>query len=137
MLRTAVPYELTFTHPIAPSEAPDYINDCCFGGDVITARLVPLVTARYEDVDTGQEDWGWFIWFRHGDDRLAIDVHCHDSTAGEFAIHLVSRQRRRLFRDVVLDLPELDVLLKLVKDEIAAWLSVEPIVTRMDPSEYP
>ena len=130
-----MPYELTFTYPIVSAGAADYINDCCYGGDVITARLLPLVTNRYEEVDTGQEDWGWFIWFRHGSHRLAIDVHCHDIPTGAFAIHLVSRTPRWFFRDVVADVPELDVVLTLVKEEISAWLGVEPIVTTLDPSE--
>ena len=130
-----MPYELTFTHPIAPPAEAEYINDCCHGGDVITARLLPIVTARYEDVDTGQEDWGWFIWFRQGAVRLAIDVFTDDPETGQFRIHLTARTTRLLVLSTVIDTPELEDVRALVLAELTPWVGGPVSVTRLDPDE--
>jgi hypothetical protein len=69
-----MPYELSFRKRVPITNREDYINECCVGGDVVVNHLLPSVRARYTDVETNQEDWGWFIWFRKGAVRLAIDV---------------------------------------------------------------
>src|SRR5262249_818057 len=97
-LRLRVPYELSFTRPIGIRDREQYINDCCVGGDIVRDALLPLVTdsTSCEDVQTEQEDWGWFIWFRKGSVRLAIDIFTDDPDAGAFRIHLTSRAKRFL-----------------------------------------
>ena len=71
-----MPYEIAFTKRLDVADTDVYINECCWGGDVVTEQLLPTVNARYEDVQRDQEDWGWFIWFRKGRTSLAIDVFC-------------------------------------------------------------
>ena len=116
-----MPYEVSFTKRVEVTDREQYINDCCVGGDIVVNRLLPAVRARYTDIQTEQEDWGWFIWFREGDVRLAIDVFT-DDPAGEFRIHLTSRARRWGVFDRVVDTPELDALRALVASELAAWV---------------
>ena len=62
-----MPYELSFTKRVPIVDREQYINECCIGGDVVVNRLLPSVRSRYTDVQTNQEDWGWFIWFRQGE----------------------------------------------------------------------
>lgn len=89
-----MPYELSFTKVVGIQDREQYINECCVGGDVVRDELLPLVRARYEDVQTEQEDWGWFIWFRSGPVRLAIDIFTDDPDTGTFRIHLTARVKR-------------------------------------------
>ncbi|MCL5278989.1 MAG: hypothetical protein M1376_03670 [Planctomycetes bacterium] len=56
-----MPYEISFLKKVEPTDPDPYINDCCIGGDVVSARLLPLVREQYEAVQAEQEDWGWFI----------------------------------------------------------------------------
>jgi hypothetical protein len=67
-----MPYELSFSKQLPHIDREQYINDCCIGGDLVVNQLLPSVQARYTDVQTEQEDWGWFIWFRKGNVRLAV-----------------------------------------------------------------
>ena len=69
-----VPYEIGLTKSVEVSDPSIYINDCCWGGDVVRDELLPLISQKFEDVVTEQEDWGWFIWFRRAQIRLAIDI---------------------------------------------------------------
>jgi hypothetical protein len=119
---TEVPYELSFARRVAITDREQYINDCCIGGDVVLAQLLPALRARYGDVAPNQEDWGWFIWFRKGDVRLAIDVFTDDPGRGEFRIHLTSRVPRLLFLTTVADTPELRELHDVVVTELSAWV---------------
>jgi hypothetical protein len=116
-----VPYELSFTRAVRIQDRDQYINECCVGGDVVRDELLPIVTARYEDVQTEQEDWGWFIWFRKGPVRLAIDIFTDDPDVGAFRIHLTSRTKRLLVFDRVTDTPELDELREAVTARLTVW----------------
>jgi hypothetical protein len=123
-----VPYELSFTKvfEIAPERAgwgpgQFYINDCCWGGDVICQRLLPLIEPHYEKVRSLQEDWGWFIWFRKGDQRFEINVMCDCPEYGEFRIHLVAFTRDWLLRRVTRDTPELEQMRAVVTNELRSW----------------
>jgi hypothetical protein len=116
-----VPYELSFTKAVGVRDREQYINECCIGGDVVRDALLPLVSSRYEDVQTEQEDWGWFIWFRKGPVRLAIDIFTDDPEIGAFRIHLTSRVKRFLGFERVVDSPELDALRDTVIDVLSAW----------------
>jgi len=85
-----MPYEVSFKKPVPLLDREEYINECCVGGDAVVNRLLPSIQARHTDIQTNQEDWGWFIWFRMGNVRLAIDVFTDDSQEGQFRIHLTS-----------------------------------------------
>ena len=61
-----MPYEVSFTKRVPIADREQYFNECCVGGDIVVDVLLPSVRARYEQVQTHQEDWGWFIWFRKG-----------------------------------------------------------------------
>jgi hypothetical protein len=127
-----MPSEVSFTKRVDVVDRERYINDCCVGGDVVVDRLLPSVSARYEDIQTEQEDWGWFIWFRAGAVRLAIDVFTDDPDAGAFRIHLISRTRRWGLFERVADTQELDALRGLVASELAAWVGSPVKITHID-----
>jgi hypothetical protein len=77
-----MPYEITFTKSLSVRDESIYINECCWGGDVVRDELLPLVSQNAADLQTGQEDWGWFIWFKRGQVHLAIDICCDDPRKG-------------------------------------------------------
>jgi hypothetical protein len=124
-----MPYELAFTKALEVSCGdPDargprafYINDCCWGGDVVTQLLLPLVQSNYERVIDCQEDWGWLIWFRKGDQRFEINIMCDAPKVGEFRIHLVAF-RRKWLRKRIADTPELEALRKAVVQKLHDWV---------------
>jgi|SRR6187401_1978979 len=125
-----VPYEIAFTRLVALADRDDYINECCVGGDAVVDALLPaVVAARYQDIQHNQEDWGWFIWFKKGSVKLAIDVHTDDGDAGQFRIRLTSQTKRFLgYKEA--DTPALDELLKLVESELKKWSAVAVKVER-------
>jgi hypothetical protein len=127
-----MPYELTFTKRVPIADRARYINECCVGGDVIVDRLLPAVKRRYADVRTDQEDWGWFIWFRGAESRLAIDVFTDDPEAGTFRMHLTSRVRRLLFFTAIADTRELDELRDLVESELSGWTDGPLQIAQLD-----
>ena len=127
-----MPYEIAFTRRVTIADREEYINECCVGGDVVADQLLPTVRSRYTDVDTGQEDWGWFIWFRQGQVKLAIDIFTDDPDSGEFRMHLTSRTKRLLFLDTVVDTPELEDLLEWVTSALNVWAGTPVKVTRLD-----
>jgi len=129
-----VAYGLTFSHVFSVADRDHYINDCCFAGDVIAEHLLPVArSSEYHDVQTNQEDWGWFIWFRCGAMHMYIDINCQDVEAGTFAIHLGARRPRFFLPDKSVDCPELDDLRDRVIAKLRGWLGVEPEVSRLDP----
>lgn len=132
-----MPYEVSFTKRVPIKDREDYINDCCIGGDAVRDRLLPVVQARYGDVDTNQEDWGWFLWFRQGHVALAIDIFTDDPEQGVFRIHLTSRTRRLLVFDEILDTPELDELRDVVAADLTDWVghAVRVVPVRADLSD--
>ena len=83
-------------------------------------------------IQAEQEDWGWFIWFRKGPVRLAIDVFTDDPEQGLFRIHLTSRTKRLLMFETVADSPELEDVRALVVSELAAWADVPVTVGRLN-----
>jgi hypothetical protein len=125
-----MPYEIAFTKPVTITDREQYINECCVGGDVVVDRLLPAVRDRYTDIQSNQEDWGWFIWFRKDGVRLAIDVHTDDPDSGEFRIRLTSRVKKLLFEKEA-DTPELDELKAFVESELRKWEATK-MSTRSD-----
>jgi hypothetical protein len=127
-----MPYEISFVKAVTPPSEPDYINECCFGGDVVSERLLPAIKNRYPAIDdAGQEDWGWYIWLHDGDVQLAVDIACDDPQTGAFRIHLTSRKKRWLGSKIV-DAPQLDELKALVEAELAAWTGAPVRTERID-----
>jgi hypothetical protein len=116
-----VVYEISFTKPLVVADSDIYINDCCWGGDVVRDQLLPLVSSSYEKLQTGQEDWGWFLWFRRGPVRLAIDICCDNSTTGEFRVRLSSQVKRGLFGRWEVATPQLEEIRRLVTSQLEAW----------------
>ena len=88
--------------------------------------------AHYTDIQTIQEDWGWFIWFRNGNISLAIDVFTDDFDEGAFRVHLTSRTKRLLVLDTVVDTSELEELRALIVSELATWVGSAPKIARLD-----
>jgi hypothetical protein len=126
-----MPYEVTFTRRVPVLDREEYINECCVGGDAVVNHLLPQIESRYPDIETNQEDWGWFIWFRKGPVRLAVDVFTDDPDRGSFRLHLTSRVKRLLVHSVV-DTPELEELRTLVVSELAGWAEDGVSITRVD-----
>jgi hypothetical protein len=124
-----MPYEIAFTRPVPISDREQYINECCVGGDAVVDALLPAVRERYADIQTNQEDWGWFIWFKKGPVKLAIDVHSDDGDAGAFRIRLTS-QTRRLIGYKEADTDELDELRALVEAELRRWSATDVTVEK-------
>jgi hypothetical protein len=116
-----VPFEITFRKPVVVNDSSIYINECCWGGDIIRDELLPLISSRFERVQTEQEDWGWFIWFRQGAVALAVDIFCDDPKEGLFRIRLTSRRKRFLFGEAVSDTPELEELLGLITAQLKTF----------------
>jgi hypothetical protein len=124
-----MPYEIAFSRIVTIPDRERYINDCCVGGDAVVDALMPAVQARYTDIQSEQEDWGWFIWFRAGTVRLAIDVFTDNPDAGEFRIRLTSRKKKLLGQKEI-DTPELDELRALVESELRKWSAANLTVQR-------
>jgi hypothetical protein len=116
-----MPYQLGFIKQLPIADQSQYINPCCTGCDLVIGHLLPFIRECYRDVDSGQEDWGWYAWFREGDVQLAVDANCQDVATGEFMIVLTSRVPRRFFGAKEVDTPQLDALRALVVERLAAW----------------
>ena len=116
-----MPYELTFTKHVQVDDDTDYINECCFGGDVVSDVLLPKIKSKYTDVMANQEDWGWFIWFKGKMSKLAIDIFCDDRVSGIYRIHLTSRQKGWL-GDKVVDSEELEDLKSETIEILKHWV---------------
>jgi hypothetical protein len=116
-----VPYELSFTKPLVVADPSIYINECCWGGDIVRDKLLPAISNKYAEVFTNQEDWGWFIWFRQGPIHLAVDIFCDDPQRGEFRIRLSTGYKRWFIIRTEVDGAELESLRDLVSAEVSLW----------------
>ena len=126
-----MPYEITFSKKLTLGAGRDYINECCIGGDVVMDVLLPELRKTYSDLDTGQEDWGWFAWFQNRDVRLAVDVFCDAPDTGSYRIHVTSRVPKWIFGHKIEGTPELESLRDRVSSMLATWIGGEPQVTRV------
>ncbi|MDJ0906434.1 MAG: hypothetical protein QNI96_10475 [Woeseiaceae bacterium] len=132
-----MPYELSFTKSLAVENPDIYWNECCWGGDYVSERLLPMVRGGYEGVWHDQEDWGWFIWFHDGDTKLAVDVYCDDPKTGTFRIFLTSQVRRPLFGYRITDTDELFQLKTRVSKELESWVDGDIVETLLDKNHDP
>ncbi|PYS44455.1 MAG: hypothetical protein DMG13_33855 [Acidobacteria bacterium] len=127
-----MPYEISFAKQVPLLDRQEYINECCVGGDAVVNQLLPSVRSRCIDIQTNQEDWGWFIWFNKGRVKLAIDVFTDDPEQGLFRIHLTSPTKRFFLSDTVVDTPELEELRALIESQLAAWGGQAIRTTQLD-----
>jgi hypothetical protein len=127
-----MPYEVSFTKRVEVSNPDQYINECCYGGDVVSDQLLPILQRQYTEMQHEQEDWGWFLWFRRGRIRLAVDIFCDDPEQGAFRMHLTSRTPGSLFGDKIEDTPELDELRGTVVGRLTEWVGQAPRVVAVD-----
>ena len=133
-----MPYIVTFLKPVQVTDREQYINECCIGGDIVLDRLLPILRERYgDDLQSNQEDWGWFVWFEHAGVKLAIDVHTGDTSTGEFQVHLTSRRPRFLLGAKVEDTPELEQVRELVLAQLRSWPVEQLEVERTDGKYMP
>jgi len=132
-----MPYALTFCKQVPITDREQYINECCVGGDVVLDRLLPSLRSTYGDLQSNQEDWGWFAWFEHSGVKLAVDVFTDDPQTGRFQMHLTSRKPRLLFGSRVEDTPELENLRQLVVRELEAWPVADLRTERLDENHMP
>lgn len=132
-----MPYALTFIKQVELSRPDQYINDCCKGGDVVLDRLLPALRMRYgNDLQSNQEDWGWFVWFKDGPVKLGLDI-ATDDDGSTFQLHLTSRRPRFLLSDKIEDSPELESLRELVVKELFAWPVSNLTVERVNENYLP
>jgi hypothetical protein len=133
-----MPYVVSFVKSVEIADREPYINDCCVGGDVVLEQLLPSLRGRYgPDLQSNQEDWGWFAWFEQSAVKLAVDVHTTDHEILEFAVHLTSRSPRFLLGSKVQDTPELEQLRELVVSQLESWPVDRLSVERVDEKYMP
>lgn len=132
-----MPYALTFTKQVETPGVDEYINDCCIGGDVVLDRLLPALRNRYgDDLQSNQEDWGWFAWFEDGSIKLAVDVSTDDDRS-KFQVMLTSRRRRFILSDKIEDCAALEALRELVVQQLTDWPVSNLTVERVNEKYLP
>jgi hypothetical protein len=132
-----MPFELSFTKRISVDDPEVYFNECCWGGDHVPDRLMPMIREHYESIQNNQQDWGWFIWFRDGGTKLAVDVFCDDKILGQFRVFLTSQVKRSLPGYRVADSDELGVLKMRVRKELESWADSSVSVALLDENHDP
>ena len=132
-----MPYIVSFVKPVTLRDREQYINDCCIGGGLVLEQLLPVLRERYGDLQSNQEDWGWFAWFEHSGVKLAVDVHTNDADKGEFQVHLTSRRPRLLLAAKIQDTPELEALRGLVVSKLQSWEVTNLEVERVNEKYMP
>ncbi len=127
-----MPYEFSFTEQVNVADRARYINDCCVGGDIVSAALLPALQARCGQIDDGQEDWGWYLWANEDGLRLAVHVFTDDSLAGRFRARVATSKRRRFFGYREVDTAALEELKDLVHARLTSWIGLPPLVVHDD-----
>lgn len=133
-----MPYIVSLWKKVQIADSDIYFNECCIGGDVVLDRLLPVLQQRYgEDIESNQEDWGWFAWFEDAGTRLAVDVYTDDPKDGAFRVHLTSSRTRFLLGAKIEDCPELERLRELVLERLKSWPVSRINVERVDEKYMP
>jgi hypothetical protein len=114
-------YEIRFTKNFTPPDPSLYNNNSCWGGDLVTQQLLPDITPNFEDVESGQEDWGWFIWCWHDKVRLEINIICDAPQTGGFRIQLYANKKTLPFLTGPENPEELEKIRQLVCTRVEAW----------------
>ena len=132
-----MPYQLSFTKPISVEDPEVYWNECCWGGDHVSDHVLPMIRGNYESIHDGQEDWGWFIWFRQGGVKLAVDIFCDDPKTGKYRIFLTSQVKRTLFGYHIADCGELLELKSRICGELEGWAEGDITEALLDKNHDP
>jgi hypothetical protein len=127
-----MPYEFSFAKDIGVTDRTRYINDCCIGGDVVLAALLPAISARYGQVESGEEDWGWYLWSTSERQRIAVEITTDDDLVGRFRARIATRTKRQLFGWKEADTAALEELRQIVNSRLTAWLGQPPLVVHVD-----
>lgn len=127
-----MPFEIRFCRVVAVADAEQYINECCWAGDVIRDALLPAIEQRFSAVQTDQEYWGWFIWFRYGRDRMALDIFCDDRKAGHFRVWVTQSTKRGWILSRCIDGAAAEEVAALVTAELNLWGATVVAVERVD-----
>jgi hypothetical protein len=132
-----MPYELKFSKVIAVENQNIYFNECCIGGDKIADHILPMIRDNYSDIQDDQEDWGWFIWFKGGKSKLAIDIFCDDPDEGKYRIFLTSQVKPSFFGYRIIDSDDLILLKSRTKGVLTDWVDSEIEVSLLDKNHEP
>ena len=132
-----MPYELKFSKVIVVENRDVYWNECCVGGDKISDHIIPMIRENYSDIQDNQEDWGWFIWFKGGSSKLAIDIFCDDPDEGQYRIFLTSQVKPSFFGYRIIDSEDLVLLKKRTKEVLANWVDSEIVEALLDKNHEP
>jgi hypothetical protein len=126
-----VAYAIVFKKEIRPDAPsiegePEYINECCRGGDVVAERLRAALVEAFENVALGQEDWGWYVEARRGDVRLWLRVYQHAEAGDEWLVNIETRRARPwlgvLGLTYLVDTPELEEAKRIVVSRLDGWI---------------
>jgi hypothetical protein len=86
-------YVAIFHHEVAIKDKNQYINPCCYGGDVIGNLLQPRLRDAGFTIDLfDQEDWGWFLWLKKGKSGYSIDIGLEEEAQWKFKLFVVGKQ---------------------------------------------
>ena len=113
-------YEISFTKSLKFGDTDQYINECCYGGDIVSDVLLPTIRKNYSSIKAFQEDWGWLIVFKSKKISMEIDIHCDYPKTGSFKVLLFANQKRFL-KAAVEDKVELDKLRDYVVGVLEEW----------------
>jgi hypothetical protein len=93
-------YVAIFHHKFEITDAKQYINRCCYGGDILVSLIEPhLRENNFKIGKSGQEDWGWFIWFDKQKCGYSIDIGLEDEELWKYKIFVIEKTSfwKRLF----------------------------------------
>jgi hypothetical protein len=75
-----MPYELSFTKKLQLADTEQYINQCCIGGDIVLDVFLPQLRREYGELQSDQEDWGWFATAPAAGRTAIIATITHNAT---------------------------------------------------------
>ena len=138
-----MPYELKFTKKLNYKNEDFYWNPCCYGGEIIIDQLMPIIENSFNDIQSNQEDWGWFIWFSNTEDKknsYGIDVFCDDPERGEYRVQLTSTIKAKSFlwsSSKIINNQALENLKLVIENKLKSFLGTSVISTVLDENYEP
>ena len=85
-------YVAIFHHKFEITEAKQYINRCCYGGDILLSLIEPHLSENdFKISKSDQEDWGWFIWCDKKKYRYSIDIGLEDEEHWKYKIFVIEK----------------------------------------------
>jgi hypothetical protein len=78
-----------------------FINPCCFGEDLAAWLQAKLADRDLRASDPGQEDWGWYVRAKQGDDSyfLAVSGNSENGTNQDYGEWQIIVLRKRSIWD--------------------------------------